>query len=78
MWGVLKGPSSALQIHGVELVRKLDRFLDCFQLSLKDPFKTTFLLTKTFRNFKHREFFKRNYHDFHGEAYIFIKIILNY
>lgn len=73
MWGVLKGPSSALQVHGVELGRKLDRLLDCFQLSLKDPFKNIFLLTKTFR--KHREFFKRNYHVFHGEAYISNKII---
>lgn len=68
MWSVLKGPSSTLQIHEVVLFRKLDQ-LDCLQLPLKDPFKNTFLLNKTFRNFKHREFFQRNYHVFHGEAY---------
>lgn len=75
MWGVLRGPTSALQMHGLVLVRKLDQLLDCFQLYLKNPFENTFLLTKTFGNFKHRNFFKINYHVFHREAYFSNKIL---
>jgi len=36
MRGDLKEPTSAIQMHGLVLVRKLDQLLDCFSLSLKN------------------------------------------
>lgn len=42
MWGVLKEPTSASQMHGLVLFRNLDQFLDCFHLSLKNLLKIPF------------------------------------
>lgn len=77
MWGVLKEPTSASQMHGLVMVRKLDQLWYCFHLSLKNLFKIAFSSPEPAGISSTGVSLKQNIKSFHGKYTLFIEVLPN-